>query len=187
MTFLNPSGGKVVRRDIFITTIFVCFLSPLYLISQHPLFPTLGCFLKIKQLIQSSSVLPIEEFERARDQVLNEIKLAPERHHDNAVAALEEAVKKLLMLHHVCGVLPYRLPVEARYVLVALSAIATAYFALIKKSVAISVVSALSFCGSAISTCVSPVWQNDPLPLCCKMTKTTKHREAWVHLKKFCF
>eukprot|EP01059_Diplonema_ambulator_P008361 TRINITY_DN1797_c0_g1_i1.p1 TRINITY_DN1797_c0_g1~~TRINITY_DN1797_c0_g1_i1.p1 ORF type:complete len:505 (+),score=223.77 TRINITY_DN1797_c0_g1_i1:159-1517(+) len=53
------------------------------------------------------SVLPMDEFENAREQVLNEIKLAPERHHDNAVQTIDEVTKKLLMLFTVCRMLPY--------------------------------------------------------------------------------
>eukprot|EP01061_Rhynchopus_euleeides_P004400 TRINITY_DN1364_c0_g3_i1.p1 TRINITY_DN1364_c0_g3~~TRINITY_DN1364_c0_g3_i1.p1 ORF type:complete len:526 (+),score=215.12 TRINITY_DN1364_c0_g3_i1:92-1579(+) len=105
------------------------------------------------------SKLPIDEFERAREQVLNEIKLAPERHHDNAVATLEEAVKKLLMLHRVCGILPYRIPIELRYVTAALSAGILAYSLAVKRSLAVQVTSALSFLISAVSTCFTPSTQ----------------------------
>eukprot|EP01063_Lacrimia_lanifica_P040001 TRINITY_DN8938_c0_g1_i1.p1 TRINITY_DN8938_c0_g1~~TRINITY_DN8938_c0_g1_i1.p1 ORF type:complete len:504 (+),score=169.65 TRINITY_DN8938_c0_g1_i1:65-1576(+) len=56
------------------------------------------------------SGLPMHEFRRAREQVLDEIKLAPERHYDNAVMALEEIAKRLRMTYLVCRQTSYYPP-----------------------------------------------------------------------------
>ena len=95
--------------------------------------------------LAQNSKLPNEEFNRARLQVLNEIRLAPERHNDNAVATMEEAAKKLLMLYRVCAILPYRIPSELKWAAAAASGVALAVSAGVKKNKCMQFVGAV--CG----------------------------------------